>query len=97
MTTRDLGAEFETLCARLVGLQLTDDNGPILTIEDIVVLSQLPTVIKARVRYRNERTPGRPLRTSDFDYETTYFAVDGPRDAADLLLVDLEEEVLAID
>lgn len=97
MAVRDLGSEFGTLRARLVGLQRADDNGPILTIEAVAVLSESPATIRARIHYRDERAPGRPTRTSDFDYEARYLAVDGPQDAGDLLLISLEEEVLAVD
>lgn len=97
MTKRDLAAEFETLRRRVEKVRRGDDNGPILTIESVSILSESPDVIVGRVEYVDERTTGRPLRTSDFDYETQNFAVEGPEDAADLLLVNLEEEVLAVD
>ncbi len=97
MDRRDLVSEFGTLCDLLVGVRRADDNGPILTIEDVSVVSTSSDVIAGRLRYRDERAPGRPTRTSDFDYEVTELAVDGPEDAADLLLVNLEEDLLAAD
>lgn len=97
MRRRDLASEFRTLRELLVGVRRTDDNGPILTIEDVIVVSESDDVIEGRVLFIDERVPGRPPRTSDFDYEVTQLAVDGPEDAAGLLVVNLEEEVLAKD
>ncbi|MBC9225943.1 hypothetical protein GL325_06405 [Aeromicrobium sp. 636] len=97
MARRDLASEFRTLRDLLVGMRRTDDNGPVLTIEDVIVVSESADVIEGRVIYTDERAPGRPWRSSDFDYEVKQLAVDGPEDAADLLVVNLEEEVLAVD
>ncbi|WP_286929384.1 hypothetical protein [Aeromicrobium sp. UBA7512] len=97
MAKRDLISEFRTLRDLLVGVQRTDDNGPVLTIEDVVVVSESADVIEGRVLFTDYRAAGRPARTSDFHYEVKQLAVDGPEDAADLLIVNLEEEVLAID
>lgn len=95
MAKRDLEAEFEALRGLLIGLRRADDNGPILTIEDVVAIDRVPGLIEGRIRYIDERAPGRPVRTSDFDYETKQMAVDGPEDAADLLIINLEEDLLA--
>lgn len=97
MGKRDLSAEFRTLRELLVGLRRADDNGPILTIDDVIVVSESSNVIEGRVLYTDDRAPGRPTRTSDFDYEVEQLAVEGPKDAADLLVVNLEEEVLSSD
>ena len=97
MAERDVDAEFEALRGLLIGLRLADDNGPILTIEDVVVIERAADLVVGRIRYVDERAPGRPVRTSDFDYETKQMAVDGPEDAADLLIVNLEEDLLAAD
>lgn len=97
MAGRDLASEFRTLRQLLAGVRRTDDNGPILTIEDVIVVSESANVIAGRIIYRDDRAPGRQTRSSDFDYEVKQLAVDGPKDAADLLLVNLEEEVLAAD
>ncbi|MCL3836264.1 hypothetical protein [Aeromicrobium duanguangcaii] len=94
---RNLAGEFETLRRLLVGLRRIDDHGPVLTIEDVIVVSESADVIEGRILYTDERAPGRPARTSDFDYEVKHLAVDGPEDAAALLLVNLDEEVLAAD
>lgn len=96
MSERDLVSEFKTLSDLLVGLQRVDDNGPILTIEEVLVVSESSEVIEGRIVFADHRTPGRSTRTSDFDYDGN-LAVGGPEDAADLLLVNLEEEVLAAD
>ncbi|MTB87956.1 hypothetical protein H9L21_03525 [Aeromicrobium senzhongii] len=97
MGTRNLATEFGTLRDLLVGARRADDSGPILTIEDVIAVSVSPNLVEGRIIYTDERVPGRPTRSSDFDYEVEQLAVDGPEDAADLLLVNLEEEVLAVD
>jgi len=97
MGTRNLATEFATLHDLLVGVRRGDDHGPVLTIEDVIVVSESAHVIEGRILYIDERAPGRPARTSDFDYEVKELAVDGPEGAADLLLVNLEEEVLALE
>lgn len=97
MVGRDLVSEFRTLRNLLVGVQRTDDNGPILTIEDVFVVSEAADVVEGRILFTDDRSTGRPTRTSDFDYEVKQLAVDGPEDAAAVLLVNLEEEVLAAD
>ncbi|GAA3533368.1 hypothetical protein AFL01nite_18480 [Aeromicrobium flavum] len=97
MAGRDLAAEFRTLRELLVGVQRVDDHGPILTIEAVVALSESAEVIEGRIHFTDDRAPGRPSRTSDFDYEVRQLAVDGPKDAAELLLINLEEEALAAD
>jgi hypothetical protein len=97
MARRDLTSEFETLRDLLIGMNRTDDIGPILTIDDVIVVSASAEVIEGRILFSDHRTTSRPSGTSDFDYEVKQLAVDGPEDAADLLLVNLEEEVLAKD
>ncbi|MCD9153750.1 hypothetical protein [Aeromicrobium duanguangcaii] len=97
MVKRDLASEFSTLRDLLVGVRRGDDHGPILTIEDILLVSESADVIEGRILYADDRAPGHPTRTSDFDYEAEQLAVDGPEAAADLLLVNLEEDVLAAD
>lgn len=96
MRDRDLSSEFGRLQALLRGVRRSDDNGPILTVQEVVLVSESAETIAGRVRYVDERAPGRPHRISDFDYEVRELAVDGPDEAAELLLVNLEEEVLAV-
>ena len=96
MRDRDLSSEFGRLQELLKGARRSDDNGPILIVEEVELVSESAELIAGRVRYVDERAPGRPDRVSDFDYEARELAVDGPDEAADLLLVNLEEEVLAV-
>lgn len=96
MRDRDLLSEFGRLQELLRGVRRSDDNGPILTVQDVVLVSESAEVIVGRIRYVDERTASRPHRTSDFDYEACELGVDGPEEAADLLLVNLDEEVLAM-
>ncbi len=97
MVRRDLASEFRTLRLLLTGVHRTDDIGPILTIEDVIVVSESANLVEGRILYIDNRALGRPRRSSEFDYEIEHLAVGGPKDAADLLLVNLEEEVLARD
>jgi len=96
MGDRDLSSEFGRLQERLAGVRRSDDNGPILTVQGVVLVSQSDEVIAGRILYLNERAPGRPQRVSDVDYDVRDLAIGGPEEAAGLLLVNLEEEVLAI-
>ena len=97
MVRRDMASEFRTLRQLLVGIHRADDVGPILTIDDVIVVSASADLIEGRVLYTDDRAPDRPTRSSAFDYDLEQLAVGGPEDAADLLLANLEEEVLSKD
>lgn len=97
MVARDIRAEFETLRRLLLGARRADDRGPVLTVEDVLETAASEEVIEGRVRFIDERSPDRATRTSDFDYGLDELGAAGPEDAADLLLVNLEEELLAAD